>query len=207
MPAKLPVFHLLAQLLFYFIEIFPSAACDLMWARFFYLPFSVGRPGSLMAMIDEPLYPIAILIDELKHDDIQLRLNSIRRLSTIARALGEERTRKELIPFLSENNDDDDEVLLAMAEELGVFIPYVGGVEHAHVLLPPLETLCSVEETCVREKAVESLCRIGTQMRESDLVDWFVPLVKVFLFFYDPGHNYSFSIQSVGFRIILHPRF
>lgn len=132
-----------------------------------------------MSMVDEPLYPIAVLIDELKNDDIQLRLNSIRRLSTIARALGEERTRKELIPFLGENNDDDDEVLLAMAEELGVFIPYVGGVEHAHVLLPPLETLCTVEETCVRDKAVESLCRIGSQMREGDLVDWYIPLVKV----------------------------
>ncbi|KAL4376023.1 hypothetical protein GQ457_02G016810 [Hibiscus cannabinus] len=71
-----------------------------------------------MAMIDEPLYPIAVLIDELKNEDIQLRLNSIRKLSTIARALGEERTRKELIPFLCENNDDDDEVLLAMAEEM-----------------------------------------------------------------------------------------
>ncbi|KAA3476017.1 Armadillo-like helical [Gossypium australe] len=132
-----------------------------------------------MSMIEEPLYPIAVLIDELKNEDIQLRLNSIRRLSTIARALGEERTRKELIPFLSENNDDDDEVLLAMAEELGVFIPYVGGVEYANVLLPPLETLCTVEETCVRDKAVESLCRIGAQMREQDLVEYFIPLVKV----------------------------
>ncbi|KAH0916071.1 hypothetical protein HID58_030517, partial [Brassica napus] len=131
-----------------------------------------------MAMVDEPLYPIALLIDELKNDDIQLRLNSIRRLSTIARALGEERTRKELIPFLSENSDDDDEVLLAMAEELGVFIPFVGGIEHAHVILPPLESLCTVEETTVREKAVDSLCKIGSQMKESDLVDSFVPLVK-----------------------------
>ena len=134
-----------------------------------------------MATIDEPLYPIAVLIEELKNEDIQLRLNSIRRLSTIARALGEERTRKELIPFLSENNDDDDEVLLAMADELGVFIPYVGGVEYANVLLPPLETLCTVEETCVRDKSVESLCRIGTQMIEQDLVDHFIPLVKVWI--------------------------
>ncbi|KAI3515801.1 hypothetical protein L1887_14705 [Cichorium endivia] len=85
---------------------------------------------------------------------------------------------EELIPFLSGNNDDDDEVLLAMAEELGVFIPYIGGIEHAHVLLPPLETLCTVEETCVRDKAVESLCRIGSQMKETRLVDSFVPLVK-----------------------------
>lgn len=132
-----------------------------------------------MAMVDEPLYPIAILIDELKNDDIQLRLNSIRRLSTIARALGEDRTRKELIPFLSENNDDDDEVLLAMADELGGFIPHVGGVDFAHVLLPPLESLCTVEETVVRDKSVESLCKIGAQMKERDVVEWFIPLVKV----------------------------
>lgn len=132
-----------------------------------------------MAAAGEPLYPIVVLIDELKNEDIQLRLNSIRRLSTIARALGEERTRKELIPFLVENNDDDDEVLLAMAEELGNFIPYVGGVEHASALLAPLEGLCSVEESSVREKAVGSLCQIGSQLRESDLLESFIPLVKV----------------------------
>lgn len=128
---------------------------------------------------EEPLYPIAILIDELKNDDIQLRLNSVRRLGTIAKALGEERTRRELIPFLNENNDDDDEVLLAMAEELGGFIPHVGGVDYAHVLLPPLETLCTVEETVVRDKAVESLGKIGQQMKPQDIVEYFVPLVKV----------------------------
>ncbi|KAM0821336.1 hypothetical protein ACQ4PT_072307 [Festuca glaucescens] len=132
-----------------------------------------------MAMVGQSLYPIAVLIDELKNEEIPLRLNSIRKLSTIARALGEERTRKELIPFLSENNDDEDEVLQAMAEELGVFVPYVGGVEHAHVLLPPLETLATVEETCVRDKAVELLCLIGAQMKEKDIVDYFVPVVTI----------------------------
>jgi serine/threonine-protein phosphatase 2A regulatory subunit A len=48
----------------------------------------------------DELYPIAVLIDELKHDDVLLRLNAIHRLSTIALALGPERTREELIPFL-----------------------------------------------------------------------------------------------------------
>ncbi|GLT34479.1 hypothetical protein SLA2020_089890 [Shorea laevis] len=154
-----------------------------------------------MAMVDEPLYPIAVLIDELKNNDIQLRLNSIHKLSTIACALGEERTRKELIPFLSENNDDDDEVLLAMAEELGVFIPCVGGVEHAHVLLPPLETLCTVEETCVRDKAVESLCRIGSQMREGDLVDSFIPLVKRLA----AGEWFTARVSASGLFQIVYP--
>jgi serine/threonine-protein phosphatase 2A regulatory subunit A len=48
----------------------------------------------------QDLYPIAVLIDELKHDDVAVRLASIRRLSTIALALGPDRTRDELIPFL-----------------------------------------------------------------------------------------------------------
>lgn len=47
-----------------------------------------------------PLYPIHLLMDELKSDDVVLRLSSIRRLSTIALALGPQRTRDELIPFL-----------------------------------------------------------------------------------------------------------
>lgn len=49
---------------------------------------------------NDELYPIAVLIDELKHDDVLLRLNAIHRLNTIALALGAERTRDELIPFL-----------------------------------------------------------------------------------------------------------
>ena len=71
------------------------------------------------AQSDESLYPIADLIDELRNEDVQvnaffskkisylidvrfqLRLNSIKKLSTIALALGVERTRSELIPFLT----------------------------------------------------------------------------------------------------------
>ena len=82
----------------------------------------------------------------------QLRLNSIKKLSTIALALGVERTRSELIPFLTDTIYDEDEVLLALAEQLGTFTPLVGGKEHVHCLLPPLESLATVEETIVRDK-------------------------------------------------------
>jgi serine/threonine-protein phosphatase 2A regulatory subunit A len=50
---------------------------------------------------DQELYPIGILVDELKNDDVQLRINAIQNLGTIAMALGPERTRIELIPFLN----------------------------------------------------------------------------------------------------------
>lgn len=66
---------------------------------------------------------------------LQLRLNSIKKLSTIALALGQERTRGELIPFLTETIYDEDEVLLALAEQLGTFTPNVGGPEYVHCLL------------------------------------------------------------------------
>ena len=49
----------------------------------------------------DPLYPIAVLIDELKHEDVALRLNAVRRVATIALALGVERTRTELVPYLT----------------------------------------------------------------------------------------------------------
>lgn len=66
---------------------------------------------------------------------LQLRLNSIKKLSTIALALGIERTRSELIPFLTETIYDEDEVLLALAEQLGTFTPLVGGPEFVYCLL------------------------------------------------------------------------
>ena len=92
-------------------------------------------------------------MDELRSEDVQLRLNAIHRISTIALALGPERARDELIPFLQDSVEDEDEVLLALAEELGRnFEEYIGGPEYAHVLLGPLENLSAVEETLVRDK-------------------------------------------------------
>lgn len=114
----------------------------------------------------------------MKDDDVAIRLNSIRRLGVIARALGEERTRNELIPFLNEANDDQDEVLLALAEELGDFVQYIGGRDHAHVLLAPLETLSTVEETVVRDKAVQSLCNVGGVLTKEAISEFFLPLIK-----------------------------
>ncbi|SZF03878.1 unnamed protein product [Blumeria hordei] len=124
----------------------------------------------------DELYPIAVLIDELKHDDVLLRLNAIHRLSTIALALGAERTREELIPFLDESVEDEDEVLTALSEELGSFVEYVGGPEWGHVLLSPLENLAAIEEPLVREKAVESLNKICEELSSQQVEDYFIPL-------------------------------
>ena len=49
---------------------------------------------------EDNLYPIAALGDHLRNGDVQLRFNSIRTLSSIALALGGERTRNHLIPLV-----------------------------------------------------------------------------------------------------------
>lgn len=49
----------------------------------------------------EAVQRIGQLIDELKNEDDKKRKNSIANLSSIAKALGPERTRTELIPFLN----------------------------------------------------------------------------------------------------------
>mmetsp|Transcript_3983 Transcript_3983/g.15041 ORF Transcript_3983/g.15041 Transcript_3983/m.15041 type:complete len:589 (-) Transcript_3983:1183-2949(-) len=125
-------------------------------------------------------YPISILIDELKHEDPQLRLNSIRRLNHIAQALGSERTRGELIPFLSESSmDDEDDILLALAQQLGDFQKYIGGIEHSNVLLEPLEQLSRVEESQVRDAATKSIAKIFANIHsEAKVKQWGVSLIQ-----------------------------
>jgi serine/threonine-protein phosphatase 2A regulatory subunit A len=53
---------------------------------------------------------------------------------------------------VGETMEDEDEVLVSLAEELGNFDEHVGGSPFAHVLLGPLQHLATVEEPLVRHK-------------------------------------------------------
>lgn len=98
------------------------------------------------------LLPIALLIDELRSEDGATRAAAMTRLPDIAAALGPARARDELLPFVGESVDDDDEVILVLANKLGgAMVPLVGGPEHAVALLPALEALAAVEEGAVRD--------------------------------------------------------
>ena len=129
-------------------------------------------------MVDSNLYPVAVLIDELKSDDMKKRINSVKNLSTIAVALGFERTRKELLPYILDLLDDDEEVLLALAENLGSFLDYVGGPAFAVHVLHPLENLCAVEESTVREKATDGIKKIFSALKIKDIEADVMAMVK-----------------------------
>mmetsp|Transcript_12682 Transcript_12682/g.19642 ORF Transcript_12682/g.19642 Transcript_12682/m.19642 type:complete len:662 (-) Transcript_12682:352-2337(-) len=95
-------------------------------------------------------------IDMLRGDDVEGRVSAANKLEAIAVALGQERTREELLPFLADGIDDEDEVLVSIASSLGKMVEHVGGSDHAEKLLMPLELLLTVEENTVRDAACAS---------------------------------------------------
>jgi len=104
-----------------------------------------------------PIPAVALLIDDLRSEDQKKKVNSFQNLGIIARTLGAERTRNELLPFLAEFTDDEDEVLVVLAERLGEFVDLVGGSEHIMTLLKALESLVCAEESIVRNKVNSKL--------------------------------------------------
>ena len=96
------------------------------------------------------MHPVAEILDKLKNDDLALRLGALKRLTTIALALGAERTTNDLIPFLvALAADEEDEVLLVLAEGTPELIEYGIG---EHKLLEIMEILLQEEETVVRQQ-------------------------------------------------------
>ena len=119
-----------------------------------------------------------------------------------------------------------------MAEQLGTFTPLVGGAEHVNCLLPPLESLATVEETIVRDKAVDSLRYytmifiklfdvyghiltklqfvnlflyqriIADEHSTSDLEAHFVPLVKRLA----KGEWFTSRTSACGLFVVCYPR-
>ncbi|NWJ01226.1 2AAA phosphatase, partial [Crypturellus undulatus] len=108
----------------------------------------------------------------------QLRLNSIKKLSTIALALGVERTRSELLPFLTGDSGDIGD--MGDTRDMGGQEGHWGhlGTLGTRGTQPPLESLATVEETVVRDKAVESLRAVSQEHSPPALEGHFVPLVK-----------------------------
>lgn len=123
--------------------------------------------------------PLKLLQEDLKDDDHEAAIFSIKRLSTIALALGPERTRSDLIPFLMEYSEqDNDEALTAIGHQLGSFAEVIGGSTHVPTLLPLLEKLAGEEECVVRDAAVKALAKLTTSFQKADLSTKFVPLIR-----------------------------
>eukprot|EP00519_Triparma_laevis_P004690 CAMPEP_0182499444 /NCGR_PEP_ID=MMETSP1321-20130603/7691_1 /TAXON_ID=91990 /ORGANISM="Bolidomonas sp., Strain RCC1657" /LENGTH=607 /DNA_ID=CAMNT_0024703647 /DNA_START=53 /DNA_END=1876 /DNA_ORIENTATION=- len=106
------------------------------------------------------LSPMQLFEEQISTLDASLRLDAMCRLKLVGEAMGKKETLGSLIPFLREHTDDDDEMLLKMAQELGTMVPSLIPGSEASSLISILEILAGVEETVVRSAAIQSLNNI-----------------------------------------------
>lgn len=133
-----------------------------------------------MENMNDDFYPLALLMDELKHDDVSNRVLAMQKLDAIAIALGPERTLHELLPFLNDvAQDDEEEVFAVMGEKLGMFVPLIGGHQNSEPLIQILAVLAAMEEPIVRDNAVDSLNRISLELTNDELNNIFLELIRL----------------------------
>lgn len=101
---------------------------------------------------------------DIHGESIYERLFTAGNVYLIAAALGPTDTRESLIPFLTNDKSLDGEVKAIIAEQLGGFVKYVGGQKYATCLIPPLKSMIESDELFVRDKAIQSISKICSQV-------------------------------------------
>mmetsp|Transcript_30059 Transcript_30059/g.40710 ORF Transcript_30059/g.40710 Transcript_30059/m.40710 type:complete len:539 (+) Transcript_30059:52-1668(+) len=123
----------------------------------------------------EDINAFELLKEEMTTEEIHLKVNAIHRLKTVVLSIGNEDTNKKLLPYLETLIEkEDDEVLFAIAEELGSLWE-LNPIKTA--FLPLLESLAKMDETVVREQAAKSLTTISEQLSDAEMQNVFAPLV------------------------------
>jgi serine/threonine-protein phosphatase 2A regulatory subunit A len=111
----------------------------------------------------------------MQNEEIHLKVNAIHRLKTVILSIGQEKSLNELIPYLKElARTEDDEVLYAIAEEIGNVFTYL--VDKTS-FLQLLEALAGSSETVVREQAAKSLNLISKSLTDAEIQNVYAPLV------------------------------
>ena len=132
----------------------PGTAPSLALAR------SLPLPTDALSTIS----PLDLFTTQIGTFSSEARVDAMRRLSVVAAAMGTDDALSTLLPYLATNvamnEDEEDEVLLLLADQLGNLVPGLIPGSRALPVLPLLERIAGVEETVVREKAVESINKI-----------------------------------------------
>ena len=123
----------------------------------------------------EDLNALELLQDEMKTDEVHLKVNAVHRMKTVILCIGVEDATKKMVEYLGNLvKIEDDEVLFAIAEELGICWDLL---PDKTIFLPLLEKLCQSDETVVREQAAKSMATISVQLTDQEMQLTFAPAV------------------------------
>lgn len=83
-----------------------------------------------------------------------------------------------MLTELIDKIDNNPELMLNLAEQLGKLTEFLGDDSNSVHLLKPLELILSSDDSVVREKAVSSLKIVGEKINEETIYTEYMPLVK-----------------------------
>lgn len=118
------------------------------------------------------------LIENLRSEVLNERLNAVKSLKVISRTLGPERSRSELIPYIAETIDNTEEVWMHVAEQVPQIIEEIGGMNHVAVILALLKQICEIEDPKVQEMATKSFISLSHKSNQEELAINFYPILK-----------------------------
>ena len=105
------------------------------------------------------------LLEDLQSSDIKTKKNAVQNLRGISLALGRERTRKELLPYLNSCIDEEeDEIILELAKVLSNFIDCIGGKQYIKELFNLLKVILTIDEPFVIKETINSIKLIVKQI-------------------------------------------
>ena len=105
------------------------------------------------------------LLEDLQSADIKTKKNAVQNLRGISLALGRERTRKELLPYLNSCIDEEeDEIILELAKVLSNFIDCIGGKQYIKELFNLLKVILTIDEPFVIKETINSIKLIVKQI-------------------------------------------
>ena len=144
------------------------------------------------------------LIEDLKNPETKIKINAIHNLREISFALGRERTRKELLPYLKSCIDEEeDEALVELAKILGNFIDCIGGINYIKELFNILEAILIVDESNIRKETINSLKKTINQI---DKIDFIENIIMEIIIRLGENENVNQKISSLHIIIFIYPK-
>ena len=105
------------------------------------------------------------LLEDLQNPEIKTKKNAFQNLRGISLALGRERTRKELLPYLKSCIDEEeDEIIIELAKVLSNFIDCIGGKQYIKELFSVIEILLTIDEPFVIKETINTIKLIVKQI-------------------------------------------
>lgn len=109
-------------------------------------------------MNEQELNVVVDHLENLKSEELNKRIEAVKNLMLIAESFGEAKTRSSLLPFLKEFKDDEQPVMIVLAQQLKLIGDFICEQEvHLAEIIPYFYLCLNYEDISVINEALASL--------------------------------------------------